>query len=138
MAAFVGGMDQELIKMFEELDKNTETMVADMVNAGAQVVLNNVNSKMPRELKKAVESRVKLSKIYKTPSDDGINQQVMITGYFVNSRGVVTPAPLVANLFEYGRSGSKYPKKPFLRASFNKAEIEKAMLKAQARYIKES
>ena len=137
MAAFVGGMPDDLIKMFTALELNTEQMLADMVAAGADVVKANVDAKMPKEFAKVAKSNVKVSKVYKTPSDDGINKQVMITGYFVNSRGKVTPAPLVANLFEYGRSGAPYPKKPFFRACFNKQQIEKAMLKKQEEYLTE-
>lgn len=139
MAAFVGGMPDDLIKMFSELEKNTEQMLSDMVKAGAQVVEANVNAKMPRDLKKVLNgNNIKVTKTYKTPSDDGINCQVMITGYFVNRYNQVTPAPLVANLFEYGRSGAPYPKKPFFRACFNEKQIETAMLKAQEKYIKEN
>ena len=138
MASFVGGMDKDLLKMFETLERDTESMISEMVSAGAEVVLENVNAKMPKEFAKVLNDNVKTSKVYKTPTDDGINRQVMISGYFVNERGVVTPAPLVANLFEYGRSSSPYPKKPFFRASFNKSQIEKAMLKVQEKYIKES
>ena len=139
MAAFIGGMPDDLIKMFAELEKNTEQMLADMVTAGAKVVEANVNAKMPRDLKKVLNgNNIKVTKAYKTPSDDGINAQVMITGYFVNRHNQVTPAPLVANLFEYGRSGAPYPKKPFFRACFNEKQIETAMLKAQEKYIKES
>lgn len=139
MAAFVGGMPDDLIKMFAELEKNTEQMLADMVTAGARVVEANVNAKMPRDLKKVLNgNNIKVTKAYKTPSDDGINAQVMITGYFVNRHNQVTPAPLVANIFEYGRSGAPYPKKPFFRACFNEKQIETAMLKAQEKYIKEN
>lgn len=139
MAAFVGGMPDDLIKMFSELEKNTEQMLADMVTAGARVVEANVNAKMPRDLKKVLNgNNIKVTKAYKTPSDDGINAQVMITGYFVNRHNQVTPAPLVANIFEYGRSGAPYPKKPFFRACFNEKQIETAMLKAQEKYIKEN
>ena len=138
MAKFGGGMDQDLLKMFETLEKDTDKMLSDMVSAGAEVVKTNCEAKMPRELKKAVDSQIKVSKVYKTPSDDGINQQVMISGYFINRKGEVTPAPLVANMFEYGSSSRKYPKKPFFRACFNKSQIEKAMLKVQEKYIKES
>lgn len=138
MANFVGGLPTELIKMFEELETNTEQMLADMVSAGADVVKQNVAAKLPSELKPLAENNLKVTRVYKTPSDGAINQQVVISGYFQNKRGKLTPAPLVANLFEYGRSNSPYPKKPFFRASFNKQQIEKAMLKAQEKYIKES
>ena len=61
----------------------------------------------------------------------------MISGYFTNRDGEITPAPLVANMFEYGSSKRKYPKQPFFRQSFNAAQITKAMLKVQEKYIKE-
>ena len=139
MAAFVGGLPDDLIKMFTDLEKDTEQMLSDMVTAGAAVVEANVNAKMPRDLKKALNgNNVKITRVYKTPSDDGINCQVQITGYFINRHKQVTPAPLVANIFEYGRSSSPYPKKPFFRASFNASQIEAAMLEAQKKYIEES
>jgi hypothetical protein len=72
---------------------------------------------------------IKTTKTYKTPSDGGINTKVIISGYFNNSKGVRTPAPLVANIFEYG--STKFTKKPFFRKSFKKKEIEEAMMKAQ-------
>lgn len=139
MAAFVGGLPDDLIKMFEDLEKDTEQMLSDMVTAGAAVVEANVNAKMPRDFKKVLNgNNVKVTRVYKTPSDDGINCQVQITGYFINRHKQVTPAPLVANIFEYGRSGAPYPKKPFFRASFNASQIEQAMLDAQKKYIEES
>ena len=139
MAAFVGGLPDDLIKMFTDLEKDTEQMLSDMVTAGAAVVEANVNAKMPRDFKKVLNgNNVKVTRVYKTPSDDGINCQVQITGYFINRHKQVTPAPLVANIFEYGRSGAPYPKKPFFRASFNASQIEKAMLDAQKKYIEES
>ena len=139
MAAFVGGLPDDLIKMFSDLEKDTEQMISDMVTAGAKVVEANVNAKMPRDLKKVLNgNNVRITRVYKTPTDDGINCQVMITGYFLNRYKQVTPAPLVANIFEYGRSGAPYPKKPFFRASFNASQIEAAMLEAQKKYIEES
>ena len=74
---------------------------------------------------------LKVSKVYKTPSDDGINTKVAFYGYFTNEDGKRVPAPLVANVFEYGRSTSPFPKHPFMRKSFKKSDIEQAMLKAQ-------
>ena len=137
MASSVGGLPTDLIKMFETLEVNTDQMLSDMVKEGAQVVKANVEAKMPKNLSKVIANNVKVSKVYKTPTDDGINQQVVISGYFVNRHKQVTPAPLVANIFEYGRSGASYPKKPFFRSSFNEQQIESAMLKAQEKYIKE-
>ena len=140
MARFKGELPDEVIKMFQTLERDTEKMLGEMVEAGAEVAQKNVNAKMPKSLKDALSSSdaVKLTKVYKTPSDDGINCQVMIDGYFINQNGKKTPAPLVANMFEYGSSKREYPKTPFFRSSFNKGQIEKAMLKVQEKYIKES
>ena len=70
MAAFVGGMPDDLIKMFTQLEKNTEQMLADMVTAGAEVVEANVNAKMPKDFAKVAKNNVKVTRVYKTPSDD--------------------------------------------------------------------
>ena len=68
-------------------------------------------------------------------------------GYFMNSKqetfshinenGEAVPAPLVANVFEYGRSGEPFPKQPFIRKSFKKSAIQKAMEKEQKKYLPE-
>ena len=103
-----------------------------MTKEAAQVVLNNVKANMPITLMKALNrSNVKLTRTYRTPSDDGINTKIVIAGYFTNEDGKKTPAPLVANMFEYGSSVRKYPVHPFFRKSFNKAQIENTMKKAQ-------
>lgn len=139
MAKFEGSVSAEMIKVFESLRVNTEEMLSEMVKAGAEVAQDNVRAKMPRALREGLinsKEAVRLTKVYKTPSDDGINCQVMIDGYFYNRYGKKTPAPLVANLFEYGRSTSPYPKQPFFRSSFNKAQITKAMQRVQDKYFK--
>lgn len=137
MAKFTEILPTELIKQFETLELNTEKMIGEMVEAGAEVAEQNIIAKMPRALYEGLGSdNIILSRVYKTPSDDGINCQAMIVGYFTNKDGETTPAPLVANMFEYGSSSRKYPKQPFFRQSFNKSQIEKAMLKVQEKYIK--
>jgi hypothetical protein len=138
MAQFVGGLPDDLIKLFTELEINTEQMLGEMVQAGAEVARANVWAKMPRSFADSLSfDNVILTKVYKTPSDDGINCQAMISGYFINKDGKETPAPLVANMFEYGSSKKEYPRRPFFRSSFNKSQIETAMLKVQEKYIKE-
>jgi hypothetical protein len=47
------------------------------------------------------------------------------------------PAEFLANIYEFGRHGYPFPKHPFLRKSFRKNQIEKAMLDVQKKYIKE-
>lgn len=133
MAKFIGKMPTELIKEFEMLESQTEEMLGEMTKAGADVVYSNMAGAIPDVLRdKLIKTRV-----YKTPSDDGINTKVMVSGYFFNENNKLTPAPLVANLFEYGRSNSPYPKRPFLRRSFTPGTIKSAMLAVQKKYIKD-
>lgn len=139
MAKFKMELPTELMQYFKYLDENTEKMLGEMCQAGAEVVRENAYMNMPNAFKDAISVSDNLitSRVYKTPSDDGINVQCMIVGYFNNEDGKQTPAPLVANMFEYGSNKRKYPKQPFFRKSFRKAQIEKAMMAVQKKYIKE-
>lgn len=137
MARFKNELPTDLIKKFESLNINTEKMVGEMTKAGAEKVISNVKANAPESIKNSDMMKcLKITRVYKTPSDKGINTKVMFTGYFRNKKGVETPAPLVANLFEYGDSKGTYPKKPFFRKSFRKKEIEAEMKKVQDKYIK--
>lgn len=132
MAKFTADIDDSVLKDISYIDKQFDHIFGGMTKAGAEVVYKNVISALPESLRSSgFSSHVKLSRVYKTPSDDGINTKVMITGYFINKDGRKTPAPLVANMFEYGSSKKKYPKQPFFRKSFKKSQIKKAMEEAQ-------
>ena len=132
MAKIVFDIDESVLKDISYIDKQFDHIFGGMTQAGAKVVYKNVISSLPEALKSSgITKNVKLSRVYKTPSDDGINTKVMITGYFINKEGKKTPAPLVANMFEYGSSKRKYPKQPFFRKSFKKSQIMKAMEEAQ-------
>lgn len=136
MAKFKAELPNDLIKQFSNLERNTEKILGEMTKAGAEVVYNNIKSNAPSSLKKSkIMGCLKITKTYKTTSDGGINTKIGFYGYFENENGVETPAPLVVNVFEYGRSGKSFPKKPFVRKSFNKAQIEKAMLRVQEKYL---
>lgn len=132
MAKIVVDIDDSVLKDISYIDKQFDHIFGGMTQVGAEVVYKNVISALPEALKSSgFSSHVKLSKVYKTPSDDGINTKVMITGYFKNKEGKKTPAPLVANMFEYGSDKRNYPKHPFFRKSFKKSQIMKAMEDAQ-------
>jgi len=138
MAGFTLSMPEEIIRDIENIESNSKEIFGAMTRAGAETVYKNVKANMPSSLKSSnFQNCLKISKTYVTPSDDGINTKVMISGYFVNHNGKKTPAPLVANVFEYGRRGSeifgagKLQKRPFFRKSFKKSQIEKAMYKKQ-------
>lgn len=133
MAQFKVELPTEIIKNFERLNQDTTKIFGAMTRAGAEVVEHNIRANVPESIKKSkMMDCLKVTKTYKTPSDDGINTKVGFYGYFENENGETVPAPLVANVFEYGRSNSPFPKQPFLRKSFRKTDIENAMLKAQS------
>lgn len=136
MASFKAELPNDIIKQFESIEKNTDKMLEEMTEAGARLVLENIKASVPHTWYSSEIMRcLKITKTYKTPSDDGVNTKVAFYGYFINQNGEKIPAPLVANVTEYGRSNSPYPKKPFLRRSFKKSEIEKVMKAVQDKYI---
>jgi len=136
MASFKAELPNDIIKQFESIEKNTDKMLEEMTQAGARLVLENIKASVPKNWYSSnIMKCLKITKTYKTPSDDGVNTKVAFYGYFINENGEKIPAPLVANVTEYGRSNSPYPKKPFLRRSFKKADIEKAMKAVQDKYI---
>lgn len=139
MAKFEVELPTELMKTFEELNANTQQMLEEMTQEGAKTVLANVKANVPASFHNSgIMNCLKITRPYYTPSDGGRNTKVAFYGYFMNHNGkksYKTPAPLVCNLFEYGRSNSPYPRHPFMRKSFKKGQIEAAMMKVQDRYI---
>lgn len=133
MARFQKELPNDLIKVFEDLETNCDEIFGKMCEAGARVAYNNVIANMKKVFKstKSLEKGLKITKVYKTPSDDGINAKVAFYGY--NDEG--TPIPLIAQAREYGTSSGE-KKKPFFRKSFKKSEIEQAMQQVQDQYIK--
>lgn len=142
MARFNAELPNDLIKEFEGLEKDCTAIFGEMVEAGARAVYKNVLANMKKAFKdtEKLEQGLKVTKIYKTPSDDGINVYVGFYGYVPNSKPTKrhpygTPIPLIAMAREYGTSSGE-AKKPFFRMSFKKKEIEQAMEQVQAKYIK--
>lgn len=134
MAKFEMELPNEIIKQISEIYDNSEEIFGEMTRAGANVVNLNIEANVPESIRNSkMMNCLKITKTYKTPSDDGINTKIGFYGYFENKDGKIVPAPLVANVFEYGRSSAPFPKHPFLRKSFKRKEIEEAMLKAQSR-----
>ena len=133
MAKFKSELPYELMMVFEDLETNCDEIFGEMCQAGARVVYDNVKSNMKKVFKstKSLEDGLKVTKVYKTPSDDGINVYIGFYGY--NEDGV--PIPLIANAREYGTSSGE-AKKPFFRKSFKKKDIEQAMQVVQDKYIK--
>lgn len=139
MAKMEVELPTELMKVFEELGEDTQKMLEEMTQEGAKTVLANVNANVPASFHGSdIMKCLKMTRPYYTPSDGGRNTKVAFYGYFMNHNGkksYKTPAPLVCNLFEYGRSNSPYPRHPFMRKSFKKGQIEAAMMKVQDKYL---
>lgn len=135
MAGFNLELPEDLINNLKTISNNTDEMFGRMTKAGAEVVYKNVVNNMKSSFKStdSLKKGLRISRTYKTKSDDGINTKVGFYGY--NEKGI--PIPLIALVREYGTSrGEK--KKPFFRKAFNnKSEIETSMLKVQEEYIDE-
>lgn len=137
MARFDMELPTELERTFEELADDTQEMLEEMTQEGAKTVLANVSANVPASFHGSeIMKCLKMTDPYKTPSDDGVNTKIAFYGYFTNKKGKDVPAPLVCNIFEHGRSTSKFPKHPFMRRSFKRGEIEAAMKRVEEKYIK--
>lgn len=140
MARFQAMLPTELIKQFEEVYDNTFSMMGEMTKAGATVAYKNIQSNMSRSFKsvKSLNKGLTMTRVYRTPSDDGVNCKVGFYGYDTSKKtkkypnGI--PIPLIALAREYGTSSGE-SKKPFFRKSFKKAEIEHQMEKVQEKYL---
>ena len=157
MAKFHMELPTEIMKDFDKIHGNCEKIFGEMTKAGAEVVAENVRANAPLP---EIARGVKITKIYKTPSDDGINTKVYISGVaplkngresftrrgrpssqqYTTYKGV--PLEFLASIFEYGTS-PRYTnlgayrgyigKKPYFRKAFKKNQIEKIMKDVQNR-----
>ena len=147
MAKYDMQLPKDLMSDLRKIDKNADKIFGEMTKAGAEVTLSAVRSSAPDILK----PYAKITRTYKTPSDDGINNKVIFSGYlpfsgkrtaflrrgrgggkvYSTSKGI--PADFLAILYEYGRSNAPFPKHPFFRRSFDEAKINKVMLDVQKR-----
>ena len=133
MAKFNEELPYDLLKAFEDLEVESGGMIGEMCLAGAGVVYEEVfrNIGTVFETTASLDKGLKMTKVYKTPSDDGTNVHIGFYGY--NDKGV--PIPLIAQAREYGTSSGEQ-KKPFFRKAFKKKAIEQAMQTVQDKYIK--
>ena len=142
MAKFKAELPNDLMKVFEDLETNAPIMMGEMCKAGAEVVYNKVVSGIGKAFKSTATllKGLKITKVYNTPSDDGINVHIGFYGYDTSKKSKSypkgIPIPLIAMAREYGTSSGEQ-KKPFLRKSFAKKDIEQAMMEVQNRYIKD-
>lgn len=142
MARFNAELPNDLMKVFDELETNAPQMMGEMCRAGAEVVYNKVVKNLEKVFARTetLLKGLKITRVYNTPTDDGINVHVGFYGYDTSKiskkypKG--KPIPLIALAREYGTSKGEQ-KKPFFRKSFSKKDIEQAMLEVQNRYIED-
>ena len=137
----------DLIKQFGTLEEATEETFGKMTKAGAEVAYKEIKNNMSRAFKGSTRSKMedglKITKTYKTPKTGMIGNFVGFYGYipfsdpnrkyFIRKGGNGTvyktdkgvPRDFLAKIAEYG--SSKHPKKPFIRKSIKRKEIEQAM-----------
>lgn len=156
MAKFEAQLPTDILDDVNFVADNAIKIFGGMTRAGAEVVKKNIEAGANRafdgKLASKMNSKLKMTRVYATPSDGGINTKVAYYGYIPRSDGSQVkikgkysyngvPAPLLARLREYGaRSGGGMPeslkkywtKKPFIRPAFQDTTgITKAMNKAQ-------
>lgn len=132
MAKFKMELPTDIMKDFQTIYENSDEIFGEMTRAGAEVVEKNIIANVPQSIRNSEMMKcLKVTKTYKTPSDDGINTKVGFFGKFIDEDGREKVAEIVGNVFEHGRSNLPFPKHPFMRKSFKKSDIEDAMLKAQ-------
>ena len=125
MASFEMYIPEEIEKQIEKVTNDSHKVFGAMTQAGAQLVLDRLKATAPHP---DIAANLKLTKIYETPSDGGINTKVYFGGHTKRTK---IPLAQVAYEYEWGRSGRPFPKKPFIRKAYNKAKIEEVMKKKQ-------
>ena len=142
MAKFQTELPNDLVKQIEELENNCTHIFGEMTQAGAKEVRKNVINNLKKSFKttRALEGGLIVTKVYETPSDDGINTYIGFYGYDRDSKPTKrhpkgTPIPLIAMAREFGTSRGE-AKKPFFRKSFKKKDIEQVMMNVQKKHIK--
>lgn len=130
MARFKMELPTEIVQDVSKIEGQMDTIFKTMCERAANATLARVKGSMPPSLRNSrIVNNFKKTVPYKTPSDDGYACKVGCWGYFINSRGKRTPAPLIANLFEYG--STTIGKAPFFRKSFQPNMIKNIMLATQ-------
>jgi hypothetical protein len=156
MAQFRVSLPKEELEQLKFIEQNTDHIFGEMTKEAAESVAARVRANAPIQ---ELSQHTKISRTYKTPSDDGINTKVYISGtlkagkftrraktggkQYTSYKG--TPLDFIAKVFEYGTSyrytnNDAYRgfmgKKPYFRKSFTPSMIEAIMKKVQERESK--
>lgn len=119
-----------LMEDFDYLYNEYPEILDEVLKAGGKVAYDTVKANAPSSFRGSnIMKKLKMTKVYRTSSDDAVNIKIGFYGYFVNHNKRITPAPLVANVFEYG--STKFQKRPFFRKSMRNRLIIITMLKKE-------
>lgn len=154
MAKYTMELPTEIMQDIRKIEDNADGIFGAMTKAAAEACAANVRANAPIQ---SLAHAVKVSRTYKTPSDDGINNKVYFSGYDKSAsftrRGRATnntkyttykgvPYEFIAKVIEYGTS-PRYTdagayrgyigKKPFFRKGFKQSQIEQIMRDVQKR-----
>lgn len=90
MAKFNTKLPQEIIGQLQALEKSK--MFEEMLNAGARVVYDNIKSNMRKVFKTTarLEECLRITKVYRTFTDDAINEKIAFYGYLKGTEGKTT------------------------------------------------
>lgn len=132
MGRFEAELPNDIIKQFDKMSHECEDMMQEMVDAGTNVVYNNIRKNMQGSFKttKSLEKGLTRSKSKELSSKDGYGAWAGFDGYDTSRtskkhpKGI--PIPLIALAREYGTSRGESAK-PFMRKSVNRNQINKAM-----------
>jgi hypothetical protein len=126
MGAISFTLPREELRFLRFATENSERIFSEVVKAGGQAAYENVKANVPASFRKSeIMHCLKMTRIYRTSYDNAINVKIGFYGYFTNHLGKRTPAPLVANVFEYG--SSKFPKQPFFRFAISGGKVIRTM-----------
>ena len=153
MAKFEMELPTDVMSDIRKIETNADAIFGKMTKAAADAVCANIKANAPTaELRNAI----RVTRTYKTPSDDGINNKVVVVGYQKGSnaftrRGRATnttkytsykgkPMEFIAKVLEYGTSPrftdkgayrGYVGKKPFFRKGFKAEQITEIMKRVQ-------
>lgn len=135
IAKYVKTVPDDVLRDLQELDETSESIFKAMVSAGAADALQRVYARLPKGIYNSrMRKNLMITKAYWTPSDEGYNCRVAFYGYFRNRDKRLYPAPLVANMFEYGsKRGRKYPRQSFMVQAFAPSLIDTDLERAWIR-----
>lgn len=141
MAKFDATIGNDIMQQMAKLERTSEGVMGEMVQAGADAVLRNIRSNMRSSYKttRSLEAGLGKTRTYKTPSTDGIAVKVGFRGYSPHrasgkfKSGV--PIPLIASARERGTKRGERAK-PFFKRSFNKSAIEAEMKRVEPKLFK--